>query len=494
MIYLNSSRISELRKGHERMSFSLGTASKPKDRAAKRAAEIEFKRRQEQQRQREQERLAAEIAAAAAEEDEDDEEYDGMGDEEEMKDINGMDGDDEEDEDEDLDLSNFDKLLRKGDKLMIRSDLEGAQKVFIEALKEACDNDERAAVHDSLAQTYVADPDTHQTAIQHLLEAEKLKPGSSHERYLALGQLHSGMESLHYYQQGIAKVKHELGELPPALPGEDPDVTDERNSLNEVLSNAYCAIADLYVTDLCDEDNAQNECEKNLHDSVRACPSNPEPYRAMGNLKMILGEHEEARKIVKHAFKLVMTQREEGKEMPEFVARCELAKMLLELQEWTNAAELFVTLIEEDRNIAEIWYLAGVALTNIAQSEEENRGQNAYAAAMHFVCAQRLLAEAPDEEMEQSIKGQIELLQQAGVDMDVVMKELAKQDAEEQNLAELPSESEMKVARQNLEEMVAAIDKEAEEEDMKGSGMGDQGNSSSNGVNGGRSKKGGRRK
>ena len=72
--------------------------------------------------------------------------------------------------------------------------------------------------------------------------AVTLEPESSHAKYITLGQLATGAESLKYLTKGIELLKRET-----------PDNI-------RALSSAYCNIGELYMTDLCQEANAQSNC------------------------------------------------------------------------------------------------------------------------------------------------------------------------------------------------------------------------------------------
>lgn len=61
-----------------------------------------------------------------------------------------------------------------------------------------------------------------------------LEPDSGHSKYLSMAQLLSGKEALGMYKKGLEIIQEEKGS-------------------KRELSNAFCAVAELYMTDLCDE-------------------------------------------------------------------------------------------------------------------------------------------------------------------------------------------------------------------------------------------------
>ena len=63
-------------------------------------------------------------------------------------------------------------------------------------------------------------------------------------------------------------------------------------TLKQELSNTYCAIAELYMTDLCDENEAEQECESNIKKSIEVNESNPEAWQTKARFHLIKSEFE----------------------------------------------------------------------------------------------------------------------------------------------------------------------------------------------------------
>jgi hypothetical protein len=71
--------------------------------------------------------------------------------------------------------------------------------------------------------------------------------------YLYPGQLCMKQEALQAYQNGIQNLETCLN----IAMDEETEKT-----IRQKLLGAYCTIAELYVTDLCYEDNTETECER----------------------------------------------------------------------------------------------------------------------------------------------------------------------------------------------------------------------------------------
>ena len=158
---------------------------------------------------------------------------------------------------------------------------------------------------------------------QHCLgRAITLQPEEGHAKYLSMAQLLEGKESLQCYLKGIELIQKKLSSLHPPekintegevemiedssdKPAEESNVetTEERenqppgaaasaavspdepqntrSALVHQMSSAYCSIAELFMTDLCDEEDAENQCHTSISRAIEVDPNNPESYQSM---------------------------------------------------------------------------------------------------------------------------------------------------------------------------------------------------------------------
>ena len=91
-------------------------------------------------------------------------------------------------------------------------------------------------------------------AKQCLGRAITVLPNQGHAKYFSLAQLFSGQESLDIYKQGILILQDVLSQL-------DMDSNEAKEARKE-LSNSFCAVSELYMTDLCDKEEAEAECSR----------------------------------------------------------------------------------------------------------------------------------------------------------------------------------------------------------------------------------------
>ena len=104
-----------------------------------------------------------------------------------------------------------------------------------------------------------------------------LEPDSGYDKYLTLGQLCSNDESLKFLTRGIELLQTEA--------------PDEKRK----LSKAYCHIAELYLTDLCMSENAQNNCKTAVDSAILADGTNPEGFHLAASYLISSNKFEEAK-------------------------------------------------------------------------------------------------------------------------------------------------------------------------------------------------------
>lgn len=337
------------------------------------------------------------------------------------------DEDDEEDMD-DMGLSPCEQLLENIEMQLAQLDVPGAKQTAEEAMKLATSDDEKAQVFDAMAQILLDEGIHVDEAVGYFKQAETLAPGSSFERCSNLGQLTQTHESLHYYQQGLNLLEQQICELGPKRKGEDPDVAMMRAEFMELAANIMCSIGDLYMTDLCDEENAEKECTRFLSEAIKIAPTNIDALRTIGNLRMIQGNKQQAIKHTKDAYQHLINAVDQGKPVPEFLSRTELAKQLYELQLWSDATELFCALLDEDEQIGELWLYAGVSSINLAKTIKNKAEAHdlLFHAAQYFHNCARIIRESPDPDMQAEIDQNLAMLKSLGIDIDAAKKALTR--------------------------------------------------------------------
>jgi len=186
---------------------------------------------------------------------------------------------------------------------------------------------------------------------QHCLgRAIVISPEIGHTKYMTAAQLFPGTQSRDLYLKGI--------ELLHALPSSAETKAE--------LSTAHVALAELFMTDLCDEEEAAVEARKHINFATEVDPSNPEGWQALASFLLVLGESEEAGVAMERSLSLWLPQHTawaatgEGEQTNlSYDTRLASVKVLLDLEQFDKAAEILDSLLEEDNEVVAAWYLHG---------------------------------------------------------------------------------------------------------------------------------------
>jgi len=113
--------------------------------------------------------------------------------------------------------------------------------------------------------------------------------------YLYLGQLCCGKDALQNFSNAITDLKECLNLL-QNIPSNTEQQQKELIETQRQLCGAYCSVAELYLTDLCYEENAESECENVLKLALQLDDpkSTPDSVQAMANLRLCQNRNMEA--------------------------------------------------------------------------------------------------------------------------------------------------------------------------------------------------------
>lgn len=174
----------------------------------------------------------------------------------------------------------FEQLVAEARSKLDQLDNSAAAVLFENALEQRPDDVDTL---DALGDLYfsVGDGDR---ARELLLKAVKLRPAEATPagaaRWLYLGELDEGLGAAEKLLRGTSLLRQFLGEAPLA---ED---SPERRASARDLSGAFCSLAELFMTDLCDEDGAAARCDEFAAAAVAADEENAEAHRVLADLRM----------------------------------------------------------------------------------------------------------------------------------------------------------------------------------------------------------------
>lgn len=248
-----------------------------------------------------------------------------------------------------------------------------------------------------------------------------------------IGQLSSDADALKSYSTGIDHLTSLLGLQEHARTS---DLSNTKQETKRQLAIAYCAVAELYLTDLCFEENAESACESVLNQALGLDDKCPDTLQALCSLRLSQRRGKEAAPIILQVFGTMQVGcsalsslvglREDGnnntgatellelqevQDLPGFEFRCQTAKLLLECaaalteekeqqgQCAKAAIDVLGSLLAENDEVVEIWILVGDAFAiGEANDEQKELCCHYWERALHMLTeVQKSLAEAQEE-------------------------------------------------------------------------------------------------
>ena len=225
-------------------------------------------------------------------------------------------------------------------------DLEAAMSIYEKILASRPDC---VAALDGLGEAALQTGDRERAA-NALTRSIELSPEDGVDRYMNLGQLCGGPEALGWLERGVAmlRAKHAAaaacGEVQAAL----------------ALASALCSVAEVFLTDACDEPDAEARCEAAASEAVAlvqplSVQSLAEPYVTLASVRLSQERPDEAQSLLQSAVAIFAAANDASP--PPFDVRLACAKMLMEVESAADALELLQGLRLEHDDALEVWYL-----------------------------------------------------------------------------------------------------------------------------------------
>lgn len=169
-----------------------------------------------------------------------------------------------------------------------------------------------------------------------------LSPDTNPMKYMSMGQFLTGIDALRCFSKGVEMMSSAMGE------GDD--------DLRQKLSSGLCSMAELYMTDLCDDPGAEANCESLLARAIEVASDNVDAHRSLASLRMIQERHDEATASVDRCLELF----DDDDDRALFDSQLEVAKLCIELGRFGDALDLVDRCLCIDDNSAELFVLAAL--------------------------------------------------------------------------------------------------------------------------------------
>ncbi|KAJ5532588.1 assembly chaperone of rpl4 [Penicillium frequentans] len=193
--------------------------------------------------------------------------------------------------------------------------------------------------------------------------------GGGAEKFMWLAQLseQGGVDSVQWFEKGVSSLRQTLQSLEGKTGAEDVASAEEKKIK---LANALCAVAEIYMTDLSWEEDAEARCESLITEALAATPEAPEILQTLASIRISQLRTEDAQAALKKSIGLWKDLAPEDPKVPDFPVRISLARLLMEVTLEFEALEVLERLILEDDQSVEAWYLGGWCLHLLAEKQQ----------------------------------------------------------------------------------------------------------------------------
>ncbi|EGF79486.1 hypothetical protein BATDEDRAFT_89757 [Batrachochytrium dendrobatidis JAM81] len=210
------------------------------------------------------------------------------------------------------------------------------------------------------------------SAKQAFLHAIKLAPNQDYSTYLYLGQLSIGKESIAFYELGVRLLDSKIIECKDQQ-GND----DHLQSLQNKMGSALCSMIEIYMTDCCDEPEAEEKCEEYIQYAIEKNPTNPEVFQTLASIRLSQSRPDEAKVCLEKSMDLWYVEPNDDEPFvadpnwPAHPLRISLSKLLMETNLHERALAVLQTCQVEDDEEPETWYLFGWCYRQLSENQPE---------------------------------------------------------------------------------------------------------------------------
>lgn len=276
-----------------------------------------------------------------------------------------------------------------------------------------------------------------ENAKMYFLQSVDGAPERGHVKYLYLGQLSEGWEAVKYYQKAIALLQNNVTE---SNAKQASDGTNEDHD----ISVAYTSLAELFMTDLCMDDSAEEECRKYCQLAIDTDGENIDAYITMAGFLITVNNMEQASAICKQAFQLWQHFSELAQDnIPDVVSyqsRSTLVKNLIEVEDYDSVPPIIEQLIEENEDDVLLWYYMGLAkslqIAGAPQDPSHDSPKYFLEKALHLFTKVGCDDSDIYDHINELLKSCIDLGQVGGLDLDTIDEDQQENIVEEKESVE----------------------------------------------------------
>ncbi|KAI0014656.1 TPR domain-containing protein [Xylariomycetidae sp. FL0641] len=207
--------------------------------------------------------------------------------------------------------------------------------------------------------------------------------GGGPEKFLCLAQLseEGGQDSVAWFEKGAAALKAQIAkreeEAQRRTNSSNKDaIQAELTELKKKLAMTLCSVAEVYMTDLSWEPDAEQRCEALTTEATLVAPDFAETWQTLASVRISQERIEDARAALTRSLELWKDLPPEHPAVPDFPSRIALARLLMEVGQETEALEVLERLVADDDQSVETWYLGGWGLYVSGEKLREKKSQS----------------------------------------------------------------------------------------------------------------------
>lgn len=228
----------------------------------------------------------------------------------------------------------------------------------------------------------LGDPDAAREVFQVaiLLDPEGKNDGA--EKFLWLAQLNEegGAESVRWFEKGVEVLKREISEL-EGKSAKKPETEELLEEKRQKIANSLCGIAEVYMTDLSWEEDAEARCEAAVTEALILAPNNPEPLQTLASIRISQLRAADAQAALTRSMELWKDLDPDDPKVPDYSTRISLSRLLMEAEMEDEAIEVLERLIGENDGSVEAWYLGGWCL-HLLSGKQQTKGETKTATSL----------------------------------------------------------------------------------------------------------------
>lgn len=199
--------------------------------------------------------------------------------------------------------------------------------------------------------------------------------GGGADKFLWLAQLceEGGTASISWFEKGIKVLRRdvEAAERDAVDTGADTEMAEETKAelalKQQKLASALCGAAEVYMTDLSWDLDAEARASALAHSAVATSPLSPESLQTLASVLISQQKLPEARTALTKSLDLWQHLPPEDGGVPDFATRISLGRLLMECAMREEALGVLERLVGEDDGSVEAWYLGGWCLFLLAE-------------------------------------------------------------------------------------------------------------------------------